>query len=219
MTGTKAAFHHTQDLASGASCVIRLRLSNQPMGPDSLAEEFDAVFALRKREADEFYSALAPEGMGREARSIERQAFAGMLWNKQFYHYVVRDWLEGDPTGPPVSAERKRGRNQAWGHLYIDDVLSMPDKWEYPWFAAWDLAFHCIPLAMIDPDFAKRQLLLLTREWYMHPNGQLPAYEWAFEMRIRRFMPGPPGGSTKSKKRCTGTAISFSWSGYSKSCC
>ena len=153
MTGTKAAFHHTQDLASGASCVIRLRLSNQRMGPDSLTEEFDAAFALRIREADEFYSALAPEGMGQEARSIERQAFAGMLWNKQFYHYVVKDWLEGDPTGPPVAPERKRGRNHAWEHLYIDDVLSMPDKWEYPWFAAWDLAFHCIPLAMIDPDF------------------------------------------------------------------
>ena len=181
MTGTKAAFHHIQNLAAGASCVIRLRLSNQRMGTASLAQEFDAAFALRQCEADEFYSALAPEGMDPEARTIERQAFAGMLWNKQFYNYVVRDWLEGDPTGPPVSAERKSGRNHAWEHLYIDDVLSMPDKWEYPWFAAWDLAFHCIPLAMIDPDFAKRQLLLLTREWYMHPNGQLPAYEWAFE--------------------------------------
>ncbi|HTY61350.1 MAG TPA: glucosidase [Acidobacteriota bacterium] len=181
MTGTKAAFHHRQNLAPGASCVIRLRLSNQPMGPDSLAGELDAAFAMRKHEADEFYSALAPEGMDPDARAVARQAFAGMLWNKQFYHYVVKDWLEGDPTGPPVSEKRKQGRNHAWEHLYIDDVLSMPDKWEYPWFAAWDLAFHCIPLAMIDPDFAKRQLLLLTREWYMHPNGQLPAYEWAFD--------------------------------------
>ena len=181
MTGTKVAFHHNAGSGLRRVVGIRLRLSNQRMRPDSLAEEFDAAFALRKREADEFYSALAPEGMEPEARIIERQAFAGMLWNKQFYHYIVRDWLEGDPTGPPVAPERKRGRNHTWGHLYIDDILSMPDKWEYPWFAAWDLAFHCIPLAMIDPDFAKRQLLLLTREWYMHPNGQLPAYEWAFE--------------------------------------
>jgi hypothetical protein len=180
MTGTKAAFHHTQNLTPGASWVIRLRLSNQPMQPDSLGREFDAIFELRKHEADEFYAAFVPEGMGQDDRNIERQAFAGMLWNKQFYHYVVRDWLEGDPAGPPPSAKRKQGRNQAWEHLYSDDILSMPDKWEYPWFAAWDLAFHCIPLAMIDPDFAKRQLLLLTREWYMHPNGQLPAYEWAF---------------------------------------
>jgi len=113
-----------------------------------------------------------------DARNIQRQAFAGMLWNKQFYHYVVRDWLEGDPAGPPPPAERTLVRNHAWEHLYTDDILSMPDKWEYPWFAAWDLAFHCIPLGMIDPEFAKQQLLLLTREWYMHPNGQLPAYEW-----------------------------------------
>jgi hypothetical protein len=181
MTGTKAACHHMRNLPPGASWAIRLRLSNQRMQQDSLGEEFDAVFELRKREADEFYASLVPEGMGPDARVIERQAFAGMLWNKQFYHYIVRDWLEGDPAGLPVSAERKRGRNHTWDHLYTDDILSMPDKWEYPWFAAWDLAFHCIPLAMIDPDFAKRQLLLLTREWYMHPDGQLPAYEWEFE--------------------------------------
>ncbi len=180
MTGTKAAFHHTLNVASGASWEIRLRLSNQGIRPESLGEEFDAIFEVRKHEADEFYAAFVPEGMGPDARAIERQAFAGMLWNKQFYHYIVRDWMEGDPAGTPSSAERKRGRNHAWDHVYTDDVLSMPDNWEYPWFASWDLAFHCIPLAMIDPDFAKRQLLLLTREWYMHPNGQLPAYEWEF---------------------------------------
>src|SRR3989337_3039642 len=112
-------------------------------------------------------------------RNVQRQAFAGILWNKQFYNYVVEDWLKGDPASPPPP-ERKDGRNHAWIHLYNDDVLSMPDKWEYPWFAAWDLAFHAIPLVMVDPEFAKRQLLLLTREWYMHPNGQIPAYEWAF---------------------------------------
>jgi hypothetical protein len=180
-TGTKAAFHHMRNLTAGASWVIKLKLSNQRMQPDSLGEEFDAVFELRKREADEFYASFVPEAMGQDARVVERQAFAGLLWNKQFYHYIVRDWLEGDPAGPLSPAERKRGRNHSWDHLYTDDILSMPDKWEYPWFAAWDLAFHCIPLAMIDPDFAKRQLLLLTREWYMHPNGQLPAYEWEFE--------------------------------------
>jgi hypothetical protein len=181
MVGTKAASHHVRDMASGASWEIRLRLSNRRLQPDSLAEQFEEVFESRKREADEFYEDLVPEGMGKHALAIERQAFAGMLWNKQFYHYVVRDWLQGDPAGPPVPENRKEGRNHAWEHLYTEDILSMPDDWEYPWFAAWDLAFHCIPLSMIDPAFAKRQLLLLTREWYMHPNGQLPAYEWAFE--------------------------------------
>jgi hypothetical protein len=112
---------------------------------------------------------------------IQRQALAGMLWSKQFYHYVVEDWLRGDPAGPPPPQERKAGRNSNWRHVYNEDILSMPDKWEYPWFAAWDLAFHCIPLALVDPEFAKKQLLLLTREWYMHPNGQIPAYEWSFD--------------------------------------
>ena len=109
-----------------------------------------------------------------------RQAFAGLLWSKQFYHYVVRDWLDGDPAQPPPPAERRDGRNSEWTHLYNADVISMPDKWEYPWYAAWDLAFHCVPLALVDPEFAKEQLVLMLREWYMHPNGQLPAYEWAF---------------------------------------
>ncbi len=109
-----------------------------------------------------------------------RQSCAGLLWSKQFYHYVVEDWLNGDPAGPPPPEERKQGRNHEWTHLYNADVISMPDKWEYPWYAAWDLAFHCVPLALIDPEFAKSQLVLMLREWYMHPNGQLPAYEWAF---------------------------------------
>jgi len=113
-------------------------------------------------------------------RNVQRQAFAGLLWSKQFYHYVVRDWLNGDPVGPPPPDQRKSGRNHEWIQLYNEDILSMPDTWEYPWFAAWDLAFHTIPLALIDPAFAKRQLSLLTREWYLHPNGQIPAYEWAF---------------------------------------
>ena len=111
---------------------------------------------------------------------VMRQAFAGLLWSKQYYHYVVKQWLEGDPAQPPPPAQRQTGRNQEWPHLYNDDIISMPDKWEYPWYAAWDLAFHCIPLALVDAGFAKRQLILLLREWYMHPNGQIPAYEWAF---------------------------------------
>jgi hypothetical protein len=137
------------------------------------------VFLDRIEEADDFYS-FAPVTLSDDARMVQRQAFAGLLWNKQFYHYVVEEWLKGDPAMPPPPPERLLGRNRAWIHVYNDDVLSMPDKWEYPWFAAWDLAFHTIPLAMVDPDFAKQQLSLLLREWYQSPNGQLPAYEWEF---------------------------------------
>src|SRR3989475_2271970 len=125
-------------------------------------------------------SSSAAKKLSEDARNVQRQAFAGMLWSKQFYHLDVRAWLEGDPAGPRPAASRRNGRNKAWMHLYNADVISMPDKWEYPWYAAWDLEFHCVPLAQIDPDFAKEQLILLLREWYMHPNGQLPAYEWAF---------------------------------------
>jgi hypothetical protein len=131
-------------------------------------------------EADEFYAKFTSPKSSADARRVQRQALAGMLWSKQFFHLDVRAWLDGDPGNPPPPAERKNGRNREWRHLYNADIISMPDKWEYPWYAAWDLAFHCIPLAMVDPDFAKEQLILLLREWYMHPNGQLPAYEWAF---------------------------------------
>ncbi|HET7875215.1 MAG TPA: glucosidase, partial [Methylomirabilota bacterium] len=129
--------------------------------------------------ADQFYATVIPAALSDDAKAVMRQAFAGMLWSKQFYHYYVRRWLEGDPAGPPPPAERLHGRNREWTHLYNEDVISMPDKWEYPWYAAWDLAFHMIPLALVDPDFAKEQLILFLREWYMHPNGQIPAYEWA----------------------------------------
>ncbi len=149
--------------------------SEEPFG-----KAFEDIFASRRAEADEFYAARVPRGLAEDAHNVQRQAFAGMLWSKQFYHYDVRVWLEGDRAGPTPPPQRKRGRNSGWTHLYNADVISMPDKWEYPWYAAWDLAFHCIPLAQIDPDFAKEQLILLLREWYMHPNGQLPAYEWAF---------------------------------------
>ncbi|HET7288867.1 MAG TPA: glucosidase, partial [Thermodesulfobacteriota bacterium] len=140
----------------------------------------EKIFRERISEADEFYRRINPFNTSGDLKSVQRQAFAGMLWTKQFYYYVVEDWLKGDPNNPSPPAERKHGRNRDWAHLYNDDILSMPDKWEYPWFAAWDLAFHTIPIAIIDPEFAKRQLTLLTREWYMHPNGQIPAYEWAF---------------------------------------
>ncbi len=123
---------------------------------------------------------MIPQDLSPDAQNVMRQGFAGMLWSKQFYHYVVKDWLEGDPGNPPPPPERRNGRNHEWTHLYNADVISMPDKWEYPWYAAWDLAFHCIPLALVDSDFAKEQLTLMLREWYMHPNGQIPAYEWAF---------------------------------------
>jgi hypothetical protein len=143
--------------------------------------DFEAIFATRKQEADEYYAEFQPASLTTDQRRVQRQALAGMLWNKQFYHYIVDQWLEGDPAQPPPPPQRKGGRNQGWRHLYNERVMSMPDKWEYPWYAAWDLAFHCLPLALVDCAFAKSQLDLLTREWYMHPNGQLPAYEWAFD--------------------------------------
>jgi hypothetical protein len=140
--------------------------------------DFDGLFAERIAEADEFYS-FCPETLSEDGKRVQRQAFAGLLWTKQFYNFVVETWLEGDPGQPTPPAARLQGRNAQWVHLYNDDVLSMPDKWEYPWYAAWDLAFHAIPLAMVDPEFAMRQLRLFLREWYLHPNGQIPAYEWA----------------------------------------
>jgi len=179
-TGTKAAAWHQWILAPGETCVVNLRLMDRAPADDPFGSEFEGILAQRKAEADEFYACLVGANCTEDLRNIQRQAFAGMLWSKQFYHYVVSDWLNGDPAGPRPPAERVHGRNHEWEHLYIDDILSMPDKWEYPWFAAWDLAFHCIPFALIDPDFAKQQLILLTREWYMHPNGQLPAFEWDF---------------------------------------
>ena len=180
--GTKAAAHYNLQIPAGASVTLRLRLTDIEFSGVSEAafDGFDRLFALRKNEADEFYRTVIPPDLSADAQNVMRQGFAGMLWSKQFYHYVVRQWLEGDPGSPPPPAERKGGRNSQWPHLYNADVISMPDKWEYPWYAAWDLAFHCVPLALVDCEFAKEQLVLLLREWYMHPNGQLPAYEWAF---------------------------------------
>ena len=178
--GTKCAARYRLHVPAGGSVAVRLRLRRTALPGGTVGEDFDEVFAARKREADEFYDAVAPAGLSPDEKRVLRQSLAGMLWSKQFYHYVVRDWLAGDPAQPRPAEWRRRGRNADWSHLYSADVLSMPDKWEYPWFAAWDLAFHCVPLAMVDPEFAKEQLLLLLREWYMHPNGQIAAYEWAF---------------------------------------
>ncbi|HET9272384.1 MAG TPA: hypothetical protein VFO31_29605 [Vicinamibacterales bacterium] len=178
--GTKAAGHYALEVAPGASAVIRLRLTPSPPADGTVGRDFDAVFEARLREADEFYGTVVPRELSADARLVMRQALAGMLWSKQFYNYDVSRWLQGDPGQPAPPAERRRGRNAGWPQLANEDVISMPDKWEYPWYAAWDLAFHCVALALVDSAFAKSQLVLMLREWYMHPNGQLPAYEWAF---------------------------------------
>ena len=174
--GTKAAAHYRFVLAPGATETIMVRLSS--LRHDMPFDGTDAVVTRRRAEADAFYSRIGG-AMSDDARAVQRQAFAGLLWSKQFYAYDVGVWLDGDPAYPPPPEQRQTGRNSDWRHLNNADVISMPDTWEYPWYAAWDLAFHCVPLALVDPDFAKRQVLLLLREWYMHPNGQLPAYEWA----------------------------------------
>ena len=175
--GTKAAAHFASAVESGASVEVRFRFSRSDADAFS---DFDQIFESRIAEADEYYDAILESEKGSEERLIQRQALAGLLWTKQFYHYSVELWSHGDPDGSPLGRVYRSGRNSNWQHLYNLDVLSMPDKWEYPWYAAWDLAFHMIPTAMLDPEWAKRQLILLLREWYMHPNGQLPAYEWSF---------------------------------------
>lgn len=178
--GTKFAPYYTLEIPGGESTAIRLRLCDHPQLESPFGQEYNDIFQVRCQEANEFYQCISPSEHNPELRNIQRQAFAGLLWNKQYYYYVIDTWLEGDPAQPSPPEERKQGKNNNWLHIHIDDVISMPDKWEYPYFAAWDWAFHLIPLAVIDPDFAKKQLDRLTREWYMHPNGQLPAYEWDF---------------------------------------
>ncbi|MBI4636434.1 MAG: glucosidase [Candidatus Rokubacteria bacterium] len=178
--GTKVAAHRRLTLGAGESVTLHLRLTDTRPAGDPFGKEFHRILAQRVQEADEFYATVTPKTLSDDGKRVMRQALAGLLWSKQFYHYDVKRWLQGDGTQPPPPADRLRGRNREWTHLYNEDVISMPDKWEYPWFAAWDLAFHTIPLALVDPDFAKAQLILFLREWYMHPNGQLPAYEWAF---------------------------------------
>ena len=177
--GLKAAALYVLSVAPGHPATIRLRFTNETESTTLEHRSFDALVRQRLEEADEFYRTLSPLKASEDAKRVQRQAFAGLLWTKQFYNYEVDRWLKGDPAGPEPPRERLRGRNADWTHLYNADVISMPDKWEYPWYAAWDLAFHCISLALIDSRFAKDQLVLMLREWYMHPNGQIPAYEWA----------------------------------------
>ena len=180
--GTNSAYVYRLGLEPGESVVLRLRLvrvdEESPQAID--ASTFDQCFELRKREADAFYAERIPKVLNEDERNVSRQAYAGLLWTKQFYYYISERWLEGDPAQPPPPESRKTTENKEWRHLFCRDVLSMPDKWEYPWFAAWDTAFHMIPMAEVDPRYAKDQMLLLLREWYMHPNGQMPAYEFAF---------------------------------------
>jgi len=186
-SGTKAGVHYEATLPPGGNETIYLRLSEKGArdvqsfsSKDDFRNQCEKVFEKRKSEADEFYATVIPATLTDDAKNVMRQAFAGMLWSKQYYHYEVKKWLDGDTAFAPPPKPRLFGRNADWKHLYNDDVISMPDKWEYPWYAAWDLAFHCIPIALVDAELAKRQLILLLREWYMHPNGQIPAYEWAF---------------------------------------
>ena len=180
--GTKAAAHYKFTILPNESRTIHLRLTraDDARKPSAAFRDLDKIFLERAAEADEFYAELAPSSLTQEHSAIQRQALGGLLWNKQFYHYIIEQWLDGDPGQPPPPKERLDGRNAEWRHLYNERVMSMPDKWEFPWYASWDLAFHCIPLALVDVQFAKVQLDIIVREWYQHPNGQIPAYEWNF---------------------------------------
>lgn len=175
--GTKAALNYDLTIPAGRSKQLRLRLT--PKKGDAF-KDFNDIFDTRLKEADEFFGELQKDLKDKDLKNIQRQSIAGLMWSKQFYYYDVAQWLKGDPGQPTPPAQRLQGRNRDWTHLSNADIISMPDTWEYPWYAAWDLAFHTLPIAMVDPEFAKQQLILLTKEWYMHPNGQLPAYEWAF---------------------------------------
>ena len=182
--GTKAAAYYKFNIPAKETTSIQLRLTRASANKKTNNEpfaDFEEIFTKRRAEADEFYGEIAPSSLTEEQRAVQRQAFAGLLWSKQFYHYIVDQWLDGDPDQPPPPDERKHGRNSGWRHLYNERVMSMPDKWEFPWYASWDLAFHCIPLALVDVQFAKAQLDLIVREWYQHPNGKVPAYEWNFD--------------------------------------
>ena len=176
--GSKAAAHYALDIPAGESWVLRVRLSREILPAPFAA--FDKTFTRRSKEADQYFDEIQEGISDADTRLVQRQALAGMIWSKQYYYFDIPQWLKGDPAMPAPPKQRRRGRNHEWQHLNNADIISMPDKWEYPWYAAWDLAFQCLPLALVDPVFAKQQLVLLTREWYMHPNGQLPAYEWAF---------------------------------------
>ncbi len=180
--GTKCAAVYRLELPAGGEQVVRMRLCRADQArADPLGNRFDRTFATRIAESNQFYNERTPDALTDDEKRIMRQAYAGLLWSRQFYEYIIPPWLEGDPAMPPPPPERKHGRNSDWPHLFNRDIISMPDKWEYPWYAAWDLAFHMIPLARVDGESAKQQLILLLREWYMHPSGQLPAYEFALD--------------------------------------
>jgi hypothetical protein len=179
-TGTKCAAWYVLDVPAGGSQVVKLRLTMESIVRGPAFADFDEIFKQRIHESNRYHNAVRDAPMTDEQRAVTRQADAGLVWTRKFYHYIVEHWMEGDPGQPPPPKGRKRGRNRGWDQLWARDIISMPDGWEYPWFAAWDLAFHCVAGARFDPEFAKNQLLLLCREWYMHPNGQLPAYEFAF---------------------------------------
>ena len=180
--GTIAMVRYDLQIEAGATVELKFRLFSEAETPKTVfGKSFANAFKRAETQADQFWRSIIPDSVTDEEKSIQRQAYAGLLWTKQFYHFSIHDWLKGDPAVARPPEARKNGRNRSWKHLFNRDVISMPDKWEYPWYAAWDLAFHMLPFAEIDPDFAKKQLLLFLREWYMHPNGQLPAYEWAFD--------------------------------------
>jgi hypothetical protein len=222
--GSKSAMHYILDLPAGGESVIQLRLFPQDAAPaNPFGPEFNQIFQTRIKEADEFYATRLSKSLAPDVQNTGRQCFAGLLWSKQFYHYVVEEWLEGDPDQPRPPDVRWKGRNRDWQHLFNRDVISMPDKWEYPWYAAWDLAFHMITFATIDAEFAKEQLILILREWYMHPNGQLPAYEFEFSdvnppvhaytaWRVYK-MTGPRGGRDRMflERAFQKLLINFTW--------
>jgi hypothetical protein len=178
LKGTKVAIRCKALIEAQSMVVFKFRLADEMLS--NPFNNFATIFQTRIQEADAFYENIQVESIADAEKKIQRKALAGMLWNKQYYYFDVKKWLNGDPTQPKPPADRYKGRNAGWMHFNCSDIISMPDKWEYPWFAAWDLAFHCVSLVMVDPFFAKKQLKLLTYEWYMHPNGQLPAYEWNF---------------------------------------
>src|SRR5882762_6480018 len=218
-TGTKVSAHYHLTLAPGETHTVQLRLSDtHPEDAQPFDDSFEKMFTQAKNEADEFYDTVIPANLTEDAKSVTRQAFAGMLWSKQFYYYDIKTWLAGDPAEPPPPPQRLKGRNHDWTHLYNSDIISMPDKWEYPWYASWDLAFHCTTLSLIDPGFAKDQLILFLREWYMHPSGQIPAYEWNFSdvnppvhawacWRVYK-MTGPRGGRDRVFQKLL---VNFTW--------
>ncbi len=222
-TGTKAAAHFQLNIPAGKTIVLRLRLSAQSAAPAKPFGGFDALFEARIREADAFYATIIPDILSAEEKRVMRQGFAGLLWSKQYYCYIVEEWQKGDPNMPAPPAGHALSRNTDWPNLFNRDILSMPDKWEYPWYAAWDLAFHMVPFARLDPQFAKEQLILLLREWYMHPSGQIPAYEFAFSdvnppvhawavWRVYKIT-GPRGGRDRDfLARCfQKLLINFTW--------